>query len=305
MIKKFIKEAFGGFNGGEDVYTDFENGHIDKVSDLLYLVRDIHDIERNEPIYVIFHEVEFVEGGWLSNDKEYHFSCCITEWGISFAGIETNIDEEVCYRISWDDIDKVIVGRYKKQEESELYDFAYNALYEIKKVIKIYDENGDYVSIPMCYISNYNGFDDAVNDFLELRDKYDEDQHKEEVDISLEIQKLFEQNNYEEILRIMEENNLWDSSNYYYQYIGIISLLELNRKLEADRRFLAFEKSFLSIDEEEYRKYNDNYDYLKNYYLVTKGLMEVYEQKWYDASVTLSLARELGLSSDEVGAKKV
>ena len=304
MVKGLIKEAFGGFNGGEDVYTDFENGHIDKVSDLLYLVRDIHDIERNEPIYVIFHEVEFVEGGWLSNDKEYHFSCCITEWGISFAGIETNIDEEVCYRISWDDIDKVIVGRYKKQEESELYDFAYNALYEIKKVIKIYDKNGDYVSIPMCYISNYNGFDDAVNDFLELRDKYDEELDKETRDIYLEIDKLFEQNDYEGVLRIIEENNLWDSSDFYYQSKGIQCLLKLDRKLEADRRFLAFEKSFLSIDEEEYRKYHDNYDNLKDHYLFTKVVKEVYEQKWYDASVTCSLMKELGIVEDELLYKK-
>ena len=119
------------------------------------------------------------------------------------------------------------------------------------------------------------------------------------------LERLFEQNDYEGVLRIMEENNLWDSSNYYYQYIGIICLLKLDRKLEADRRLLAFEKVFLSIDEKKYgRGSNDDYDCLRNYYFSAKSAVEVYEQKWYDASVTMSLAKELGALSDEVGAKK-
>lgn len=290
MIKELIKEAFGDFNGAEDVYTDFENGHTDKVSDSLYLVRNNHKIERDESIYVIFHEVKFAEGGWFESDKYHHFSCCIREEGVSFAfGIETIGSDKKEYNwlmiIYWNEIERVICG----SEEG---------------YIKIYKKDGGCEKVPLNYICFYEGFDEAVNNFLELKNKYDEEQYKEEQNTILEIQKLIEQNNYEEILRIMEENNLWDGSNSYYQWVGIGCLLELNRKLEADRRFLAFEKSFLSIDEEEYREDYNNYDYLKNHYLVTKGLMEAYEQKWYDASVSMSLATELGVSSDEVGAKK-
>lgn len=306
MIKELIKEAFGGFNGAEDVYTDFENGHAHELGEL-YLVMDGHDIERNEPVYMVLHKVEFEKGGWFSSDKEYHFSCCITEWGISFAGsIEPfNLDSEDPYcRISWDNIEKVILGQYNESISnfSGLYDFA-NNVYHIEKVIKIYNKNGGYVGVPMCYVSHYNGFVEAVNHFLELKNKYDEEQYKEDYSNRLEIQKLFEQNDYEGVLHIMEENNLWDSSGYYYQFRGINSLLGLNRKLEADRRFLAFEKNFLSIDEEEYRENNDNYDNLKNYYLLTKAIKEEYERKWYDASVTCSLIKELGIE-DELTLKK-
>lgn len=320
MIKELIQEAFGDFNGAEDVYTDFENGHIDKVNDLLYLVRRKSNdkysfynvVEDDEPIYVIFHTNKFEKGGWFSSDKEYHFFCCITEWGFSFLGtVETtssNKEKDMVWRVYWDKIEKVKVDQYTAEDErktnSEREDFAWD-MCNTEEVLKIYYKSGYCVNIPLCYVSFYRkGFDEAVNNFLELKNKYDEEQYKEEQNTILEIQKLIEQNNYEEILRIMEENNLWDGSNSYYQWVGIGCLLELNRKLEADRRFLAFEKSFLSIDEEEYREDYNNYDYLKNHYLVTKGLMEAYEQKWYDASVSMSLATELGVSSDEVGAKK-
>lgn len=309
MIKELIKEAFGGFNGAENVYTDFENGHVGKVGDMFSLVRRKHKIETNEPIYVIFYLKIFVEGDFFISARDYHFSCCIREEGISFAGaVETNgwvKEKDAYWCISWDEIGKVILDEYREEDgrKSNSYnipnDFVWK-IYNVKKVHKIYYKSGDYVNVPLFYVS-IKGFDDAVNNFLELKNKYDEELDKETREIYLEIDKLFEQNDYEGVLRIMEENNLWDSSNYYYQFRGINSLLGLNRKLEADRRFLAFEKDFLSIDEEEYRE--NHYNNLKNYYLFTKAIKEEYEQKWYDASVTCSLMKELGIV-DELTLKK-
>ena len=310
-VNDFIEVAFSRFNGEKNVYIDFENGHVGKESDTLSLVRLNHEIERDKPIYVIFERKRTKEEyyNWLSSRNiYYHFSCCITEWGISLAAtLKSDVNgKKRIWRISWDDIEKTAVEKCISDDICKSHalagDFAWEA-YEVKlRVIKIYKKDGDYINFPICYVSNYVNFADAVNKFLELRNKYKEHQNKEN---KLEIKKLFEQNDYEGVLRIMEENNLWDSSNYYYQYIGIICLLKLDRKLEADRRLLAFEKVFLSIDEKKYgRGSNDDYDCLRNYYFSAKSAVEVYEQKWYDASVTMSLAKELGALSDEIGAKK-
>ena len=403
-VNDFIEVAFSRFYGEKNVYIDFENGHVGKESDTLSLVRLNHEIERDKPIYVIFERKRTKEGKYSwEGCSYYHFSCCITEWGISLAATlkDNESEKKGIWRISWDDIEKTAVEKcisgdiYKSHALAD--DFAWEAYVVESRVIKVYEKDGDYINFPICYVSNYVNFADAVNKFLELRNKYNEHQNKENKENKenkLEIKKLFEQNDYEGVLRIMEENNLWDSSNYYYQYIGIICLLKLDRKLEADRRLLAFEKDFLSIDEkninynkskkyyldvkasmEEYernmlerlfaqndyegvlrimeennlwdssnyyyqyigiicllkldrkleadrrllafekdflsideKKYgrgsNDDYDCLRNYYFSAKSAVEVYEQKWYDASVTMSLAKELGALSDEVGAKK-
>ena len=402
-VNDFIEVAFSRFNGEKNVYIDFENGHVGKESDTLSLVRLNHEIERDKPIYVIFERKRTKEEyyNWLSSRNiYYHFSCCITEWGISLAAtLKSDVNgKKRIWRISWDDIEKTAVEKCISDDICKSHalagDFAWEA-YEVKlRVIKIYKKDGDYINFPICYVSNYVNFADAVNKFLELRNKYKEHQNKENKENKLEIKKLFEQNDYEGVLRIMEENNLWDSSNYhcqytgiicllkldrkleadrrllsfekdflsidekninyneskkyyldvkasmeeyernmleklfeqndyegvlriieennlwdssnyYYQYVGIICLLKLDRKLEADRRLLAFEKVFLSIDEKKYgRGSNDDYDCLRNYYFSAKSAVEVYEQKWYDASVTMSLAKELGALSDEIGAKK-
>ena len=313
-VNDFIEVAFSRFNGEKNVYIDFENGHVGKESDTLSLVRLNHEIERDKPIYVIFERKRTKEEyyNWLSSRNiYYHFSCCITEWGISLAAtLKSDVNgKKRIWRISWDDIEKTAVEKCISDDICKSHalagDFAWEA-YEVKlRVIKIYKKDGDYINFPICYVSNYVNFADAVNKFLELRNKYKEHQNKENKENKLEIKKLFEQNDYEGVLRIMEENNLWDSSNYYYQYVGIICLLKLDRKLEADRRLLAFEKVFLSIDEKKYgRGSNDDYDCLRNYYFSVKSAVEVYEQKWYDASVTMSLAKELGALSDEIGAKK-
>ena len=401
-VNDFIEVAFSRFYGEKNVYIDFENGHVGK-SDTL-LVRLNHEIEIDKPIYVIFERKRTKEGKYSwEGYSYYHFSCCITEWGISLAATlkDNESEKKGIWRISWDDIEKTAVEKcisgdiYKSHALAD--DFAWEAYVVESRVIKVYEKDGDYINFPICYVSNYVNFADAVNKFLELRNKYNEHQNKENKENKenkLEIKKLFEQNDYEGVLRIMEENNLWDSSNYYYQYTGIICLLKLDRKLEADRRLLAFEKDFLSIDEkninynkskkyyldvkasmEEYernmlerlfeqndyegvlrimeennlwdssnyyyqytgiicllkldrkleadrrllafekvflsideKKYgrgsNDDYDCLRNYYFSAKSAVEVYEQKWYDASVTMSLAKELGALSDEVGAKK-
>ena len=403
-VNDFIEVAFSRFYGEKNVYIDFENGHVGKESDTLSLVRLNHEIERDKPIYVIFERKRTKEGKYSwEGCSYYHFSCCITEWGISLAATlkDNESEKKGIWRISWDDIEKTAVEKcisgdiYKSHALAD--DFAWEAYVVESRVIKVYEKDGDYINFPICYVSNYVNFADAVNKFLELRNKYNEHQNKENKENKenkLEIKKLFEQNDYEGVLRIMEENNLWDSSNYYYQYIGIICLLKLDRNLEADRRLLAFEKDFLSIDEkninynkskkyyldvkasmEEYernmlerlfaqndyegvlrimeennlwdssnyyyqyigiicllkldrkleadrrllafekeflsideKKYgrgsNDDYDCLRNYYFSAKSAVEVYEQKWYDASVTMSLAKELGALSDEVGAKK-
>ena len=313
-VNDFIEVAFSRFNGEKNVYIDFENGHVGKESDTLSLVRLNHEIERDKPIYVIFERKRTKEEyyNWLSSRNiYYHFSCCITEWGISLAAtLKSDVNgKKRIWRISWDDIEKTAVEKCISDDICKSHalagDFAWEA-YEVKlRVIKIYKKDGDYINFPICYVSNYVNFADAVNKFLELRNKYKEHQNKENKENKLEIKKLFEQNDYEGVLRIMEENNLWDSSNYHCQYTGIICLLKLDRKLEADRRLLAFEKVFLSIDEKKYgRGSNDDYDCLRNYYFSAKSAVEVYEQKWYDASVTMSLAKELGALSDEIGAKK-
>ena len=314
-VNDFIEVAFSRFYGEKNVYIDFENGHVGKESDTLSLVRLNHEIERDKPIYVIFERKRTKEGKYSwEGCSYYHFSCCITEWGISLAATlkDNESEKKGIWRISWDDIEKTAVEKcisgdiYKSHALAD--DFAWEAYVVESRVIKVYEKDGDYINFPICYVSNYVNFADAVNKFLELRNKYNEHQNKENKENKenkLEIKKLFEQNDYEGVLRIMEENNLWDSSNYYYQYIGIICLLKLDRKLEADRRLLAFEKDFLSIDEKKYgRGSNDDYDCLRNYYFSAKSAVEVYEQKWYDASVTMSLAKELGALSDEVGAKK-
>lgn len=312
-VNDFIEVAFSRFYGEKNVYIDFENGHVGK-SDTL-LVRLNHEIEIDKPIYVIFERKRTKEGKYSwEGYSYYHFSCCITEWGISLAATlkDNESEKKGIWRISWDDIEKTAVEKcisgdiYKSHALAD--DFAWEAYVVESRVIKVYEKDGDYINFPICYVSNYVNFADAVNKFLELRNKYNEHQNKENKENKenkLEIKKLFEQNDYEGVLRIMEENNLWDSSNYYYQYTGIICLLKLDRKLEADRRLLAFEKVFLSIDEKKYgRGSNDDYDCLRNYYFSAKSAVEVYEQKWYDASVTMSLAKELGALSDEVGAKK-
>ena len=318
MIKGLIKEAFSHFDSQENVYIDFENGHVEKVGDMFSLVRRSHKIEIYEPIYVIFYCKKFEKGDFFTSARDYHFSCCIREEGISFAGaVETNgwcKEEDAYWCISWDEIEKVILDKYREEDgrKSNSYfipnDFSWEVYsdYSIgrKNIIKIYYKSGDYIMIPNCYVGFSREYIiKAINKFLELKNKYDEELDKETRDIYLEIDKLFEQNDYEGVLRVMEENNLWDSSDFYYQSKGIQCLLKLDRKLEVEQRFLAFEKDFLSIDEKKYRENNDNYDNLKNYYLFTKAIKEEYEQKWYDASVTCSLMKELGIE-DELTLKK-
>ena len=310
MIKKLIKEAFGGFNGREDVYTDFENGRVYELGEL-YLLMDSHDIERDESVYVVFHKMEFEKGGWFSSDKEYHFSCCITEWGISFAGsIEPyNLDnEDVSYRISWDNIEKVILGQYYdfNFNYSVLYDFA-NNVYNIKEVIKIHNKNGGYVSVPKCYVSHYNGFVEAVNHFIELRENEykEEDKRREKTDeLTSKVYELYDKKDYEGAVRIMDKENLWDMEDDFVVLKGMECLLKLDRKLEADRAFLAFEKYFLSIDEEMYAgEYRHIYEIQKIYYLKAKSIKEGYEGKWYSASLTFAEMEKLD-AADKVSAKK-
>ena len=271
-VNDFIEVAFSRFNGEKNVYIDFENGHVGKESDTLSLVRLNHEIERDKPIYVIFERKRTKEEYlWKGGNSYYHFSCCITEWGISLAAtLKNNVNgKKRIWRISWDDIEKTAVEKCISDDICKSHalagDFAWEA-YEVKlRVIKIYKKDGDYINFPICYVSNYVNFADAVNEFLELRNN----ENKENI---LGIKRLFEQNDYEGVLRIMEENNLWDSSIYYHQYIGIICLLKLDRKLEADRRFLAFEKVFLSIDEKNINNKS------KKYYLDVKASMEEYER---------------------------
>lgn len=85
-VNDFIEVAFSCFNGEKNVYIDFENGHVGKESGTLSLVRLNHEIERDKPIYVIFERKRTKEGKYSwEGYSYYHFSCCITEWGISLA----------------------------------------------------------------------------------------------------------------------------------------------------------------------------------------------------------------------------
>lgn len=52
--------------------------------------------------------------------------------------------------------------------------------YGNKKPIKIYKKYGDCEEFSLNYINHRSGFANAVNNFLELEDKYDEDQYKKE-----------------------------------------------------------------------------------------------------------------------------
>lgn len=66
------------------------------------------------------------------------------------------------------------------------------------------------------------------------------------------IYELYDKKDYEGAVRIMDKENLWDMEDDFVILKGMECLLKLGRKLEADRAFLAFEKYFLSIDEEMY-----------------------------------------------------
>lgn len=327
MIKGLIKKEFSGREGEENIYQDFENGHVGKDNPMLSIVRASHGIDRDEPIYVIiFYKGIRKKEGWFSDtEKLYYFSCCVTERGISFAGIDASREEEdVYYAISWDDIEDVgevypYNRRYEEGKHDIRYmrnDFAWEIFDELcEEYLKIYHKDGYCMCIPAPYINGHIEYMacSIIGFIYEYKwEQEKEDKRREKEDEILEkikelrpkMDELYDKKDYEEVVRIMDKENLWDIKGSPIVIKGMECLLKLGRKLEADRAFLDYERDFLSIKEEIYTgEFRNLYEIKKIEYLKAKSIKEGYEGKWYDASLTFAEMEKLD-AADKVSAKK-
>lgn len=248
-VNDFIEVAFSRFNGEKNVYIDFENGHVGKESGTLSLVRLNHEIERDKPIYVIFERKRTKEGFIWEGNSYYHFSCCITEWGISLAATlkDDGNGKKRIWRISWDDIEKTAVERCISDDICKSHalagDFAWEA-YEVKlRVIKIYEKDGDYINFPICYVSNYINFADAVNKFLEPPNSIfteEEKQYMDEVRYMLEDDDKIDEKESRLLERFRQKFNLSEDRANELKNI-LLSAVDLNsQELEYLKEYETF-----------------------------------------------------------------
>lgn len=255
--------------------------------------------------------------GWFSDtEKLYYFSCCVRERGISFAGIDASCEEEdVYYGISWDDIEDVGEAYCMEDEERKhnirymKNDFAWKIFDELcYKNLKIYHKDGYCMCIPAPYVDGYTEYIImSIMLFIasyEIEQKYEAERREKTDELRDKVYELYDKKDYEGAVRIMDKENLWDMEDDFVVLKGMECLLKLDRKLEADRAFLAFEKYFLSIDEEMYAgEYRHIYEIQKIYYLKANSIKEGYEGKRYSASLTFAEMEKLD-AADKVSAKK-
>ena len=234
-------------------------------------IREWHNLDKKQPIYVIFYGIGIKDGDFFMAERTYHISCCILEDGISFRTIintsgwdkekdafgflEFSLIEDVtCEEINFDDEMKSPNARFIH------YDPVDWALHHMR--FHILNEN-IYISVSRIYFCNYD-ISEALNDLLKNRNKY----YKK---LEQEFETLMNENKFEELINLTEKAyNKGDIPFQKYYFNIIISLLDLKRYNEAKDLFCSFEARFNQYSKEEYDY--DNVEYI--YFLTRRFLHE-------------------------------
>ncbi|WP_172915771.1 tellurite resistance TerB family protein [Capnocytophaga canimorsus] len=252
-------------------------------------VRGWHGIDKSTPIYAFFYYTKTKEGDFFTATRIYHFSCCVLETGVSFAGIiQTDAwgkEEDGHLFISWGEIEDVsYVSNLDLDIESNnpnayfISDDPAFAVVDIVNCLVFHSvEDSTYINIPNVYFTYTGvGITETVKPFLnevlqgfgKLYEK-NEEWYKE---LSNELKTLEENKEYQKLIDKVEEikESIFTEVFYYYKICG---LLGLNYQYEAFKLFDLFKLELERIKD----KKSDEYKRFLSWYLITEA--EVYKVK--------------------------
>ncbi|CEN37629.1 hypothetical protein [Capnocytophaga cynodegmi] len=250
-------------------------------------VRGWHGIDKSTPIYAFFYYTKTKEGDFFTATRTYHFSCCVLETGVSFAGIiQTDAwgkEEDGHLFISWSEIEEI---GYTPNINLDIENNNPNAYFvpndpTFAVMDKFYCltfhsvEDSSYINVPDVYFAATSFTSERIKPFLnEVLDGYDElyegneEWYKELIN---ELNILKDKQRYQELIdRVEEEEEDLFEEYYFYKIYG---LLGLNYQYEAFKLFEVFKTELEKLKDEE----PDQYRASLPWYLMIEA--EVYKAK--------------------------
>ncbi|ATA88728.1 hypothetical protein CGC58_02650 [Capnocytophaga stomatis] len=251
--------------------------------------RGWHGIDKNMPIYAIFYQTIVKEGDFFTATRTYHFSCCVLESGVSFAGIiQTDAwgkEEDGHLFISWSEIEEIgytsNINLDIENNNPNAYFVPNDPAFAVVNIVNCLVfhsvEDSTYINIPNVYFTYTGvGITETVKPFLdEVLQGYGKLYEKNEEwynELSNELKTLVENKEYQKLIDRVEEvkESIFTEVFYYYKICG---LLELNYQYEAFKLFDLFKLELERIKDKE----SDEYKRFLSWYLITEA--EVYKVK--------------------------
>ncbi|MFJ1430776.1 hypothetical protein ACILE2_08245 [Capnocytophaga canimorsus] len=251
-------------------------------------VRGWHGIDKSTPIYAFFYYTKTKEGDFFTATRIYHFSCCVLETGVNFAGIiQTDAwgkEEDGHLFISWGEIEEIgdspNINLDVENNNPNAYFVPNDPTFAVMD--KFYCltfhsvEDSSYINVPDVYFAATSFTSERIKPFLnevlqgfgKLYEK-NEEWYKE---LSNELKTLEENKEYQKLIDKVEEikESIFTEVFYYYKICG---LLGLNYQYEAFKLFDLFKLELERIKD----KKSDEYKRLLSWYLITEA--EVYKVK--------------------------
>ena len=273
-------------------------------------IRAWHNIDKNEPIYILFYSTTLKRGDFFTADREYYFSACIRGEGISFAGIiQTDgwdKEKDGMLAITWQEIEAITFVKSLDIETennvSNAYFIANDPVFTAfnKPHCVVFHSAGDnsYINVPAIYfaydialyndVSIINLLSKILSEYQILSAKNDEYFRA----LGEELKKLKDDGEYQKLLNRIEEVKE-EVFFWVYYYYKIISLLQLDYTFEAYRLFDEFKVLFDKTNEKE-----ENYNAFLGFYTLTEA--EIYKKKGelYNAAYRYDKLKHLEEKSD-------
>ncbi len=265
LILQEIQEAnWKKFKSELIYFSDGQNLNCGKETELK--IRQLHNINRSEPILLAFHRSDYEEGDFFRESRTYIYSALFLETGISVVkrtitkGWDTEDDDNIDFGITWESIETV-----EYSTENDLFYFIHHNENEPSYVAGYY--------FGMTRISNPDVILSLMNNIVARLAT-----HYEAIDDFLDkLSDLVDKENYSAAVQIIKENPQYED-NYRFLFLKIQTLKGLG---DIDEALFLIEKELKEEKEKELqekvdgilyglkgeclRTLNKNYDALLSY----------------------------------------
>lgn len=260
-------------------------------------IRGWHGIDKNEPIYAIFYNTISTEETFFVAARTYHFSACIRGGGISFVGIvETDgwsKEENAAWEFSWDMIESIsfrnhVIPNDEKENPNAFFienDPSFRVYDWCDSHILHFAENNSYIYIPCLYFGNYI-ITDTLESLIAGYQNYLEQDNNYYEWLWNEIDRLWNNNEFQTLINLVEEakNNI--RYDYYYYYI-VGALIRLERYDEAKKYYDSFRLVFEKEDSN-----NESFADIRYRFLLTESELLVPYQRFYEIAENSDLIKQ-------------
>lgn len=260
-------------------------------------IRGWHGIDKNEPIYALFYNTISTKETFFVAARTYHFSACIRGGGISFVGIvETDgwsKEENAAWEFSWDMIESIsfknhVVPNDEKENPNAFFienDPSFSVYDWCDSHILHFAEDNSYIYIPCLYFGNYI-ITDTLESLIAGYQNYLEQDNNYYDWLWNEIDRLWNNNEFQALINLVEEakNNI--RYDYYYYYI-IGALIRLERYDEAKKYYDSFRLVFEKEDSN-----NENFADIRYRFLLTESELLVPYGRFYEIAENSDLIKQ-------------